>query len=1014
MWMMMAGCTSLVAQVSRYADHSRLANGEWVKIRIAQTGIHELTADLLRQAGFSHPERVKIYGYGGALQPERLTADYLTATDDLPQVPICQIGGRRLFYATGPVNWSDESSLRVRNPYSVYGYYFLTEDSADEPLLVDSTTFVNDTYGYPAANDYHSLYEVDDYAWFHGGRNLYDQRLFGIGVARDYQLPVYSTDGTLSVCMSYTKNNMDANVLVNDSVVGRLLIDETTKRGTSKKNYPDSYSVAEQDVWEFPFHVAAAGEMKVTIRQVGGGDIRLDYIAAKSSAPKALPQLSTTVFPTPEYVEHVAPQDRHADPQADMVIIIPTTMQLLAQAKRLQALHEQMDQMRVSIVPANELYNEFASGTPDANAYRRYLKMLYDRAKDAADKPRYLVLFGDGAWDNRMLTSDWRNYSPDYFLQCYECENSFSETACYVADDYYTILDDNEGGNLLTKDLRDAAVGRLPAGSTEQAGILVDKIRDYRTNAYAGAWQNTICMMGDDGNKNLHMRDADSVVTIVRSLYPNYHIKKVYWDAYERTTSATGYAYPDASRLLRQQMKTGSLIMNYTGHGAPRNMSHERVLIIDDFKTSPAHRLPLWFTASCDIMPFDDVVENIGEKAMFNPDGGAIAFYGTTRTVYANYNLPMNQVFMKHVLGSTDGVRNSIGEAVRLAKNELLTAKTSKERDRTENKLQFTLLGDPALVLAAPTLEATIDSINGHALGNGVQRLIAGTTATVQGSIVGHDDFQGVVTVSVLDAEQKIVCRINDTEPGQKPDTAFWFRDRPTTIFVGNSHVEDGRFSFSFPVPKDVSYSDDSGLIQVYAVSDDKTMTAHGERDGFVVVSDNRTFAEDGPIIDCYLDSPTFNSGDRVGFAPLFYAEVYDEDGINVSGSGIGHDMELIIDGKMSQTYNLNDEFVFDFGSHQRGQVVFSIPSLSPGRHRLLFRVWDVLNNSSVVEFDFVVDGSAMPAAIQAPIAEEKCMNGQLYDASGRRVTGSRQQRSGLYLYRNGRGEVKKLMLQRQ
>ena len=70
----MAGCTSLVAQVNRYAAHSKLAEGRWVKIRIAETGIHELTDSLLLQAGFSHPDRVKIYGYGGALQPEKLTA----------------------------------------------------------------------------------------------------------------------------------------------------------------------------------------------------------------------------------------------------------------------------------------------------------------------------------------------------------------------------------------------------------------------------------------------------------------------------------------------------------------------------------------------------------------------------------------------------------------------------------------------------------------------------------------------------------------------------------------------------------------------------------------------------------------------------------------------------------------------------------------------------------------------------------------------------------------------------
>ena len=146
-----------------------------------------------------------------------------------------------------------------------------------------------------------------------------------------------------------------------------------------------------------------------------------------------------------------------------MVIIIPTSQKLLAQAERLKTLHEQKHGLRVRIVPADELFNEFSSGTPDANAYRRYLKMLYDRASSAADMPRYLLLLGDCAWDNRMLSQQWQNYSPDDFLLCYESENSYSQTHCYVTDDYFCLLDDGEGESLLSSDQADVAVGRIPA-----------------------------------------------------------------------------------------------------------------------------------------------------------------------------------------------------------------------------------------------------------------------------------------------------------------------------------------------------------------------------------------------------------------------------------------------------------------------------------------------------------------------------------------------------------------------
>ena len=80
----------------RYADHSVLASGQWAKIQVPETGIYQLTDAVIKQAGFSNPSKVRIYGYGGAVQPEKLTSDYLASTDDLKEVATCTIGGRRL------------------------------------------------------------------------------------------------------------------------------------------------------------------------------------------------------------------------------------------------------------------------------------------------------------------------------------------------------------------------------------------------------------------------------------------------------------------------------------------------------------------------------------------------------------------------------------------------------------------------------------------------------------------------------------------------------------------------------------------------------------------------------------------------------------------------------------------------------------------------------------------------------------------------------------------------------
>ena len=299
------------ASGARYAAHSVLATGRWAKIRVPSAGVYQLTDELVRRAGFSNLSKVKVYGYGGAMQPERLTADYLASTDDLSEVPTCTVGGKRLFYATGPVSWSSaKATTRTRNPYSSYGYYFLTENDSTA-LTQDEAEFKTDNY--PLPQDYHSLYEVDDYSWFHGGRNLYDSRLFGIGTSRSYQLAATSgTAGQLTVVLTYDAP-FAATVTVNGTAVGNV----STTSGL------DSYSKAAVIAKTFTVDALQA-DNTVAIQQTSGGNVRLDYLALQYDTPQPWPDLTATAFPVPEYVHTITNQDHHADTIADMVIVIPT------------------------------------------------------------------------------------------------------------------------------------------------------------------------------------------------------------------------------------------------------------------------------------------------------------------------------------------------------------------------------------------------------------------------------------------------------------------------------------------------------------------------------------------------------------------------------------------------------------------------------------------------------------------------------------------------------------------
>ena len=918
---------------SRYAAHSVLASGRWVKIRVPSSGVYEVSAALARKAGFADLSKVKVYGYGGNLQNERLDGNELQALDDLKEVATCTVNGRRLFYANGPVTWSSNTATRrTRNPYSDYGYYFLTSDEA-EPLTVDSTAFLNSFY--PSTNDYHSLYEVDGYSWYNGGRNLFDTEPIANGHTKRVVLTntSHSSSGKLSVNLT-AGSRTEAQVMVNDSVLGTLYI----YLGEYDKGNERAATYALNNL-----HTTDTVKIKVT----SGGPARLDYVQMAWERPRPAPNLRGA-FPSPEYVYAITNQDHHADPEADMVMIIPTSQKLKAQAQRLAAFHEKHDTLRVNIVPADELYNEFSSGTPDANAYRRYLKMLYDRAGHGGRAPRYLLLFGDCVWDNRLRTADCSSLNADDLLLCYESENSFNTVECYVDDGFYGLLDDGEGTNPQSADMLDLAVGRFPVRTEAEARVLVDKTIGYVSNKNAGAWQNVLMFMGDDGNNNMHMDDANKAADDIAARYPGYQIKKVMWDAYTQEMSSTGRSYPEVSSIVKQQQRNGALIMDYAGHGRPDQISHESVLKLTDFKGFTNKNLPLWITASCDIMPFDGIEENIGEAAMLNQAGGAVAFFGTTRTVWANYNKVINMAFLRLVLGQDGGKPMTMGEAQRQAKNLMITA----GQDLTTNKLQYSLLGDPAIALNQPQMKVVVDSINGQPVGSTPITLKAASVARVSGHIENATRFSGTMTAVVLDSKELVTCRQNASADA---DSSFQFYNRSKAIYSGSDSIVAGKFSLRFAVPVDLNYSGDTGEMNIYAVNNEHTLTAHGYTDNFVLGGSAALTDTVGPKIFCYLNTPDFVSGDRVNTTPYFVAQISDDDGINATGNGVGHDMQLIIDGKATQTYTLNDNFAYDFGTYTSGSVGFTLPMLEPGPHKLMFRAWDTMNNPSTVQLDFNV-----------------------------------------------------------
>lgn len=681
-------------------------------------------------------------------------------------------------------------------------------------------------------------------------------------------------------------------------------------------------------------------------------------------------------FSAPEYVETIDNQNLHSLSNIDMLIIVPANGTLTTQAQRLADAHESRDGMVCAVVRADQIYNEFSSGTPDATAYRRLMKMLYDKAETDDAAPKNLLLFGEGYWDNRFVTSGLTSLSQDDYLLCYESDLSISHTDSYVLEEYYTLLDDGEGSKVL-QEKPDAGVGRIPVSTSTEAKQVVDKLITYINNEYAGAWKNVICMMADDGNSQIHMRDAEAVIAQTEELNPDYHNRRIYWDTYTIEATSTGNSYPGAEDDINKQMQDGALIMNYTGHGAAYCLSHEMVMKTSDFENWNSPRLPLWITAACDVSPFDMNEDNIGVTALLNPDGAAMGMITTTRTVYSTQNRTLNLNFMKYVLGSDDsGRRYTIGEALALAKSDIVSNISNSNISNVQstafrnavNKAHFVLLGDPAISLTTQKYKVKIDSFGGIDFSSDdaesdTATIYTGRVATVTGHIVDEDgnsveNYNGVICPVVYDALETVELK-NNQEESLSSTAMSSYDEHITALYSGTDSIRNGQFEFSFPVPLDILYSDGNGLLSLYAVNDETTLEANGKFENFIYAASDEVSSDTiGPEIQVYLNSESFVSGDNVNESPVLIAYISDESGISTSGTGVGHDIVAIIDNEESMTYTLNSYFTRNTGDYTSGSLMYALSGLEEGKHTLMLRAWDTMNNSSTVEIEFnVVEG---------------------------------------------------------
>ncbi|MBI2721671.1 MAG: type IX secretion system sortase PorU [Bacteroidetes bacterium] len=943
-----------------------------------------------------------------------------------------------LFYGTGVNHWQKTSNAgmkytRVKNYYSDTSFYYINVDGGAGKRInsqASSSTSNMSTSSY----DYFNFYEVDAINFIKSGRQFFGE-YFDINTS--YNFPF--TDGNFitgdslfaqvslagraltNTLFSISGNGLNSSVATNgvnvnyylapyaDVQVANLKTLNTngsditlnvTKQTGSSLGWMDYVNINARRKLivngQFQFRdsrVAAPGNVcDFNISNPSNNSIALWNVTdplnpvkqAYSSSSGAInfkaPVDSVMEFAIaqgdyylPVYVGPVNTQNLHSIQQADYVLI--THPLFTSYAQRLATLHQQNEGLTYAIVTTEQIYNEFGSGKPEASAIRDFIRMLYTRNVSGGKQPKYVILMGDGSYYNKS-----RNLSNNSnLIPTYQTANSVALLQSMVTDDFYGLMDPDEGVDAESYGSIDIGIGRLTCRTTAEMSAVVTKIENYykkdggfviNDNAIAncaatnetslGDWRNWLLFMADDGDQATHMSQADNLTNTVKFNNPLFNIDKIYLDAYQRYSTPGGQRYPDASADMNRRIKKGTLLFNYTGHGGEVGLTAERVLDVEMInKWDNFNRLTLFITATCEFTRYDDPGRiSAGEYCLLNPRGGAIALLTTCRVAFSSTNFNLNNILFSYMFKKLpNGSKPALGDVIRETKAALTQSLYYSN---------FHLIGDPALKLVYPEQKVITSHINTNVVSAGSSDTLGALAKiTIKGFVADTagnklSNFNGLVYPTVFDKEKDETGLLNSSDSYyNSPGLPFLFKLQKNILYRGKAEVKNGEFYFTFMVPKDISFAYGPGKITYYATNGQADAAGFYKKvvvggGGKNVIPDN-----EGPQVKLFLNDKNFVSGGTTNEKPVLYANLTDSSGINTLGTGIGHDISVVLDQNTTKPVILNDYYEAALNSYQSGRVRYPFEELSEGSHRLSFKAWDIQNNSNIVNTDFVVASSA-------------------------------------------------------
>ena len=751
------------------------------------------------------------------------------------------------------------------------------------------------------------------------------------------------------------------------------------------------------------------------LNAVADGDNGLAFSPAISGRREFVAFEESGTYSHPDYIGEVSNQNIHGEPTPDMIILAPSAY--LEQAGRVAALHEDYDNFRVLVLDHEKVFNEFSSGTRDAMAYRRLCKMFYDRGTSSdGHKFGYLLLFGGGSYDNRLVGTNASVLNFPHLLT-WQSVRSDDENNSYTSDDFFGILDDESSMGVNEK--MNVSVGRMIVRNASEARAVVNKLEKYMTKPIYGSWKNQVMLVADDENEGIHMIQSLAMDSIMRAsggadVVRNY----VFIDAFNYVSEGGARTYPDARAKMFNRLNEGTLWWNYIGHSSTQNWTAEGLLKRADVETNLFYkRLPVLYAATCEFCRFDNSVTSSGELVFTNPNGGAIAVICPPRLALIQSNGALSNAMARYIFSRDEkGRPQRIGDILRLAKKDLSAS--------TDNHRRYFVFGDPAMRLAYAPYTAQVKTINGKPVdSNNMPVFKAREQVEFAGDILDFSgqvatNFNGSIVSTLYGCQESVTTHGYGGDDGRQ----VTYLDRPNRLAINVDSVNGGHFTVRVIIPSEVNNEYDNyspSMINLYAYDSRDTLEAKGANSDFYIYGyeDDEVADTIGPnIITMGLNDETFVNGSDVNESPLLLATVSDDSGVNFSSAGIGHSMTLTLDGTIS--YNdLLSYYTPQFAEEGTlGSISYQLNDLATGPHTLRLRVWDVYNNVSEKTISFnVVKGlapeiadvycAANPASVETSFYVKHnrpdavvTVTIEVYDLLGRRVWSTTQSgRSDMY-----------------